>query len=88
TGGQPVPGAGLADWEGMAKAAGYASVFGFDNLEDFTTGIDQALSAPGPVFVHLKVEPEIENTPVQFRQRSSRTVQMAFRELPEALGAR
>jgi thiamine pyrophosphate-dependent acetolactate synthase large subunit-like protein len=88
TGGQPVPGAGLSDWEGMAKAAGYASVFGFDNLEDFTTGIDQALAAPGPVFVHLRVEPEIENTPVQFRPRSSRTVQMAFRELPEALGVR
>jgi thiamine pyrophosphate-dependent acetolactate synthase large subunit-like protein len=88
TGGQPVPGAGLSDWEGMAKAAGYASVFGFDNLEDLTTGIDQALASPGPVFVHLRVEPEIENTPVQFRPRSSRTVQMAFRELPEALGAR
>jgi hypothetical protein len=70
----------------MAKAAGYASVFGFDNLEDFTTGIDQTLAAPGPVFVHLKVEPEIENTPVQFRPRASRTVQMAFREVPQALG--
>jgi thiamine pyrophosphate-dependent acetolactate synthase large subunit-like protein len=86
TGGQPVPGSGLSDWEGMAKAAGYASVFGFDNLEDFTTGIDQTLDAPGPVFVHLKVEPEIENTPVQFRPRASRTVQMAFREVPQALG--
>ena len=88
TGGQPVPGAGLSDWGGMAKAAGYASVFSFDNLEDLTTGIDQVLASPGPVFVRLAVAPEIENTPVQFRPRSSRSVQTAIRELPEALGVR
>jgi sulfopyruvate decarboxylase subunit beta len=88
TGGQPIPGAGMSDWEGMAKAAGYAAVFSFDNLEDLTTGIDEVLAAEGPVFIHLAIEPQIENTPVQFRQRASRTVQMAFRELPEALGVR
>ena len=35
----------------MAKAAGYAAVFSYDNLEDFTTGIDEVLAATGPVFV-------------------------------------
>jgi thiamine pyrophosphate-dependent acetolactate synthase large subunit-like protein len=88
TGGQPVPGAGRADWVGMAKAAGYAAVFSFDNLEDLTTGIDQVLSTEGPVFIHLAVEPQIENTPVQFRQRPSRTVQQAFQEFPHVLGVR
>ena len=88
TGGQPIPGAGQTDWENMAKSAGYAAVFSFDNLEDLTTGIDEVLAAQGPVFVHLAVEPEIENTPVQFRTRPNRTVQQAFRELPEALGVR
>lgn len=88
TGGQPIPGSEISDWEGLAKSAGYAAVFDFDNLEDFTTGIDEVLAAEGPVFVHLAVEPQIENTPVQFRPRSPRTVQMAFRELPEALGVR
>ena len=39
TGGQPVPGSGKADWEGLAKAAGYAATFSFDDLEDLTTGI-------------------------------------------------
>lgn len=86
TGGQPIPGSECADWEGMAKAAGYAAVFSFDNLEDFTNGIDEALSAAGPVFIHLAVEPQIENTPVQFRPRSPRTVKMAFEEVPAALG--
>ncbi|GIS82988.1 MAG: hypothetical protein CM1200mP15_16200 [Dehalococcoidia bacterium] len=73
-------------WEGMAKAAGYAKVFSFDNLEDLTTGLDEVFESEGPVFVHLRVEPEIENTPVQYRTRPSRTVQMAIKELPETLG--
>ena len=86
TGGQPIPGSEVSDWEGMAQAAGYAAVFSYDNLEDFTNGIDEVLSATGPVFIHLAVEPQIENTPVQFRTRSPRTVLMAFSEVPEALG--
>ncbi len=88
TGGQPIPGAGQSDWEGMANAAGYASVFSFEDLEDLTTGIDQALAAEGPVFIHLAVEPEVENTPVAYRTRPSRSVQQAFRELPSTLGVK
>ena len=88
TGGQPIPGAEVSDWEGMAKAAGYAKVFSFDNLEDLTTGLDEVFESEGPVFVHLRVEPEIENTPVQYRTRPSRTVQMAIKELPETQGVR
>lgn len=86
TGGQPVPGAGRADWEQMAKAVGYAASFSFDNLEDLTTGIDKVLATEGPVFVHLAVAPEIENTPVQFRPRARRNVHTAIKELPEAIG--
>ncbi|MYC28859.1 MAG: thiamine pyrophosphate-binding protein [Chloroflexi bacterium] len=86
TGGQPIPGSEVQDWEAMAKAAGYAAVFSYDNLEDFTTGIDEVLAATGPVFVHLAIEPQVENTPVQFRTRSPRTVLMAFDEVPAALG--
>ena len=85
TGGQPVPGAGKADWEGLAKASGYAATFSFDNLEDLATGIGEVMAATGPVFVHLSITPEIENTPVQFRQRASRTMQTAIRELPGIL---
>ena len=85
TGGQPVPGAGRSDWEGMAKAAGYAATFSFDDLEELTTGIDEVLATQGPVFIHLSIVSEIENTAVQFRTRPSRSVLTAFRELPEAL---
>ena len=88
TGGQPVPGSEQADWEGMGKSAGYAATFAFDNLEDLANGIDEVLETRGPVFVHLTVKPEIENTPVQFRARANRTIHTAIRELPEALGIR
>jgi thiamine pyrophosphate-dependent acetolactate synthase large subunit-like protein len=88
TGGQPVPGAEKTDWEGMAKAAGFKATFSFDNIEDLTTGIDQVLRTQGPVFVHLKIEPQIENTPVQFRQRPRRSVQQAFKEFAGAMGGR
>ena len=87
TGGQPVPGAGNADWEKMAAGAGYAATFSFDNLEDLTTGIDEVLAARGPVFMHLAIVPQIENTPLHLRQRARRNVQVAIRELPEALGS-
>ena len=87
TGGQPVPGAGRADWAEMAKAVGYAATFSFDNLEDLTTGIDKVLSTQGPVFVHLAVAPEIENTPVQFRPRQRRNIHTAIQELPQAIGS-
>ena len=86
TGGQPIPGSeGVTNWEEIARGAGYAAVFSFDNLEDFTTGIGEVLAAEGPVFIHLAVEPEIENTPVQFRQRASRTSQQAYQEVTAAL---
>jgi len=85
TGGQPVPGADRVQWEDMAKSAGYAATFSFDNLEDLTTGIDQVLASQGPVFIHLSITPEIENTPVADRPRASRSVLTAFRDLPAAL---
>ena len=85
TGGQPVPGAGHTDWEGMAKAAGYAATFSFDDLEDLTTRIDEVLASKGPVFIHLSIVPQIENTAVQFRAGPARTVLTAFKELPKKL---
>ncbi|HCG90464.1 MAG TPA: thiamine pyrophosphate-binding protein [Dehalococcoidia bacterium] len=85
TGGQPVPGAGIVDWKAMGDAAGYAATFSFENLEDLVTGIDEVFAAEGPVFVRLAVDKEIENTPVQFRERPRRTMKDAIIELPKAL---
>lgn len=88
TGGQPVPGSERTDWEGMARAAGYAVTFSFDNLEDLAMGIGEVMASRGPVFVRLAVTPQVENTPVQFRPRARRNILTAIKELPKAIASR
>jgi thiamine pyrophosphate-dependent acetolactate synthase large subunit-like protein len=87
TGGQPVPNATEIDYAAMAKGVGYASAYHFDDLEDFVISVGEILNEPGPVFVSLKVVPEIENTPIGMRQRrSGRTRAQTIRDLREELG--
>src|ERR1700684_926970 len=64
TGGQPVPGAKNVDYAGSAGASGYPRVHSFSALEDFSRELPGILAAPGPVFVALKVLPEVENSPI------------------------
>ena len=88
TGGQPVPGSGVISFQDMARDAGYAAAYEFDDTEDLATNVGRILQEKGPILVCLKVTPEIENTPVQFRERPRRNVQAAIRELPAALERR
>ncbi len=69
TGGQPVPNASEINYAGMAKEAGYAATFEFDNLEEFTNNIEQIMKEEGPVFVAMKMIPKIENEPIGRRVR-------------------
>jgi len=69
TGGQPVPNAKNINYAGMAKEAGYTAAYNFDDLETFGTQVGNILSERGPVFVALKVIPEVENEPIGRRQR-------------------
>src|SRR3954447_24444169 len=75
TGGQPVPNAKNVDYAALARASGYPRAAGFSQPEDFARGQPSILGAPGPVFVALKVHPEVENTPigqrVRWRKRSA-----------------
>ncbi len=84
TGGQPVPNARRIDYAGIARSCGYPSAFGFSELEDFARELPGILAKPGPVFVALKVWPEVENTPigqrVRWRKRSADTVVNNLRE--------
>ena len=43
--------------------------YAFDNLETFETNVERILSKPGPVFVALKVHPEVNNTPIGQRKK-------------------
>jgi thiamine pyrophosphate-dependent acetolactate synthase large subunit-like protein len=87
TGGQPVPNAENINYAGMAKEAGYAAAYHFDDLETFGARVGDILSERGPVFIAIKVVPEIENEPIGRRQRRPmRSRAETIRALQEELG--
>jgi phosphonopyruvate decarboxylase len=80
TGGQDVPGAGTTDYAEVARAAGYAHTYTFDDLEDFATQAEQVLSQEGPVFVCIKAVPNIRGA----EERAASQLTPA-RRTPEAI---
>jgi len=56
-------------------------------LEDFSNKVQGILSEPGPVFVHMKVIPEIETLPINQRSRwNLRTLDQVLADVRKALG--
>ncbi len=87
TGGQPVPNAKNVAYETIALGAGYPRAFAFDQVAALTLALPGILAAPGPVFVALKVLPEVENTPIGGRARwNPRTRDQVISELRGELG--
>lgn len=87
TGGQPVPNAKNVVYEVIARGAGYPRAYAFTTLEEFTSHIKTILDEPGPVFVAMKVVPEVENTPIGQRRRwQTRTREQVITDLQAALG--
>jgi thiamine pyrophosphate-dependent acetolactate synthase large subunit-like protein len=87
TGGQPVPNAKNINYAGLANAAGYAAAYDFDDLATFGAKVGDILRETGPVFVAIKVIPEIENEPIGLRQRRpARSRAETIRDLQHELG--
>jgi len=87
TGGQPVPNAKNIAYDVVARGAGYPQAYAFADLEDFANNIKAILDQPGPVFVALKVDPEIENEPIGRRARwQTRTRDQVLKDLQAELG--
>ena len=87
TGGQPVPNAQEINYAGVAKEAGYSSAYSFDDLEEFATNVEQIMNEAGPVFVSIKVVPEVENEPIGMRERRpTRNRAETIRDLQSELG--
>jgi thiamine pyrophosphate-dependent acetolactate synthase large subunit-like protein len=87
TGGQPVPGATTVDYAGLARASGYPRAHSFAEINDFGRELPAILAAQGPVFVVLKVLPEVENTPIGQRVRwRKRSADKVVADLRNALG--
>ncbi|MEX2286142.1 MAG: thiamine pyrophosphate-dependent enzyme [Planctomycetaceae bacterium] len=64
TGAQPTPASEMSrhdrssvDFVMMARAAGFSSLFEFDELESWRAAIREVIDAPGPTFAHLSVAP-------------------------------
>ena len=87
TGGQPVPNAQEINYAGVAKESGYASAYSFEDLEEFATNVEEIMQATGPVFVAIKVVPEVENEPIGLRVRPpTRSRAETIRDLQSELG--
>ena len=84
TGGQPVPNAKTIAYHEVARACGYPRAYTYDDVDSFAGSVEGILSEPGPVFVWLKVRPEIENKPIgsrsQWRKRSQVQVVMDLKQ--------
>ena len=88
TGGQPVPNAKKVAYDKLALASGYPRAHAFEDIADLSREMPAILGRPGPVFVWLKVYPEIENEPIGRRRRwQTRSRDQVIADLRGELGA-
>ena len=86
TGGQPVPNAKNVKYDQIALGAGYPRAFAFDDLDKFSKALPDILEQKGPVFVAMKVKPEIENEAIGNRKKwRTRTQPQVIADLKKAL---
>jgi len=86
TGGQPVPNGEDINYAQMAAAAGYSATYNFSDLEELTTSLEEIMNTEGPVFVAIKINPEIENLPMGLREkRKSRSRAQTINDLRKEL---
>jgi thiamine pyrophosphate-dependent acetolactate synthase large subunit-like protein len=69
TGGQPVPNAQNVKYDQIALGAGYPRAFAFNELDAFSKALPDILGQKGPVFVAMKVKPEVENEAIGNRRK-------------------
>lgn len=87
TGGQPVPNAKNIAYDVIAKGCGYASSYAYTNLESFQVNVKRIMEENGPVFVAMKIIPEIENLPIgQRAPRLGKTKEQSVADLRKELG--
>jgi thiamine pyrophosphate-dependent acetolactate synthase large subunit-like protein len=87
TGGQPVPNAKHVAYDVLARGAGYPRAFAFTDVGEFARRLPDILGETGPVFVAMKVLPEVENSPIGRRTRwQTRTRDKVLEDLRQELG--
>jgi sulfopyruvate decarboxylase subunit beta len=87
TGGQPVPNAKNVAYDVIAKGCGYPRSYAFSELDGFAKTLPEIMNGQGPVFVAVKVFPEIENEPINKRRRwNTRSRDQVVGDLRQSLG--
>ena len=71
TGGQPIAGDTKVSFAGMAKDAGYAATYDFDDLEEFTTSAEKIFSEDGPVLICAQTVPVIRSPEQRAQQQAA-----------------
>jgi phosphonopyruvate decarboxylase len=71
TGGQPIPGKDKVSFTELAKGAGYAAIYTFDDLEEFTNRAQEVLNQPGPVLISVKTVPNPRPRDVRFEDETN-----------------
>ena len=74
TGGQRVPGSGVADLAAMARAAGVSTTFTLENTADWKEFLVNGLSGQGPVFVDVRVAPAYDRPAVPAMTHTARAL--------------
>ena len=86
TGGQPVPNGEDINYAQMADAAGYPVTYNFTDLEELATSMEEIMNTEGPIFVAIKINPEIENLPMGLRaKRNTRSRAQTINDLRKEL---
>ena len=86
TGGQPVPNAQNVRYDQIALGAGYPRAFAFNELDAFSKALPDILEQSGPVFVAMKVKPEVENEAIGNRRKwRTRSQVQVVNDLKKAL---
>ena len=82
-----MPNAKVVAYDVLARGAGYPRAFAFTELAAFSQHLPGILGQPAPVFIALKVLPEVENTPIGRRSRwQTRTRDKVVQDLRGELG--
>ncbi|MCS6859763.1 MAG: thiamine pyrophosphate-dependent enzyme [Abditibacteriales bacterium] len=91
TGNQPIPGAGVVDFTGMAKAAGFPRTYTIDDVATCERLLPAILSGEGPVFVTVKVAPDEDAPPSRRPDAQAPYLRISLaesvRQLRRALGS-
>ncbi len=80
TGNQPVPGAGFVDYAAMARGAGFAQAFVFDDAPTYERELPHVLSATGPTLVVVRVEPGTEGPLARGPQQEAHYLRVSLAE--------